>query len=135
MVMTFEISKDLRFLPAEAFIMLLLTTSDRFPKLDSVYLHDHYQAIVMSPCVDYAPDLHSLPEGGFRRVFKPFTGRYLIKSNGNPLLDEMEACRVACQLVEGLLELADLNLWHNVFSVNNFVVDQELNVSDNQPIL
>ncbi|KAJ5397410.1 hypothetical protein N7509_005523 [Penicillium cosmopolitanum] len=83
----------------------------------------------MSPCVDYAPDLHPLPGGGFRRVFKPFTGRYLMKSNGKPLLDEMEACKVGSQILEGFLELADLNLWHNDFSVNNFVVDQELNVT------
>lgn len=134
MVMTFEKSKDLRFIPTEAFIMLLLTTSNRFPKLDSIYIHDRFQAIVMSPCVDYAPDLHPLPGGGFRRIFKPFTGRYLMTSRGKPLLDEMEACKVAGQILEGFLELADLNIWHNDFSVNNFVVDQELNVSDTQLI-
>jgi RIO-like serine/threonine protein kinase len=53
-------------------------------------------------------------------------------SRGKPLLDEMEACKVAGQILEGFLELADLNIWHNDFSVNNFVVDQELNVSDTQ---
>lgn len=42
-------------LPLKAMV-LLLTKSDRFPKFDSVYTHDCFQAIVMSPCIDYAPD-------------------------------------------------------------------------------
>lgn len=110
--------------------MLLLTTSNRFPTLDSVYIHDRFQAIVMSPCVDYASDLRPVPEGGFRRQFSPFTGRYLMTSDGRPLLDEMQASKVASQILQGLVELADLNLWHNDLSINNFVVDQQLNVSE-----
>lgn len=119
MVMVLEESRDLRYIPAEAFVMLLLTSSRRFPNLDSVYIHDRFQAIVMSPCVDWAADLRPIPGAEPYRLFTPFTGKYLMTSDGRPLLDEMEASRVAFQILEGIVEMADLNLWHNDFSINN----------------
>ncbi|KAJ5243012.1 uncharacterized protein N7469_001339 [Penicillium citrinum] len=113
MVMVLEESRDLR----------------RFPNLDSVYIHDRFQAIVMSPCVDWAADLRPIPGAEPYRLFTPFTGKYLMTSDGRPLLDEMEASRVAFQILEGIVEMADLNLWHNDFSINNFIVDRHLNVT------
>ncbi|KAJ5098676.1 hypothetical protein N7532_005677 [Penicillium argentinense] len=128
MVLLHEKSEELHYIPVEAFILFLLTTSDRFPTLDSVYVHDQYQAIVMSSCVDITPDMdpNSYPSGA---IFKPFQGQYLINLDHTPLLDEMEACKVASHLLQGMLELADMNLYHNDISVLNFVVGQDLSVT------
>ncbi|KAJ5894264.1 hypothetical protein N7495_005955 [Penicillium taxi] len=117
-----------RYIPNEALILLLLTHSDRFPMLDSVYTHDRFHAIVMSPCIDPSPERNPGYPGSMRRVFPAFTGKYLMNKNKTPLLDEMQACKVAAQLLEGIVHMADMNLWHTDLSVNNFCVDQNLNV-------
>lgn len=119
-------------MPSEALVLLLLTESDRFPKIDSVYTHDRLQAIVMSPCVDYAPDRKPIGNGRLFRGFPAFTGKYLMTSDNRPLLNEQQACKVATQLLEGMVHMAEIGLWHNDLSVNNFVVDQRLNVSEPQ---
>lgn len=118
--------------PSEALALLLLTESDRFPKIDSVYTHDRFQAIVMSPCVDYAPDREPIRGDLALRLFPAFTGKYLMTPDNRPLLNEQQACKVASQLLEGLVHMAEVGLWHNDLSINNFVVDQQLNVSETQ---
>jgi hypothetical protein len=115
------------YIPQEAFALLLLTFSDSFPKLDSVYLHDRYQTTVMSACFDYSPDRE--PGSIFRR-FPSFSGRYLMTQDNKPLLTEMEACKVAGQLLQAIVQLADMRLWHGDLSVNNFILDEKLNVSE-----
>lgn len=117
-------------IPSEALVLLLLTECDRFPKIDSVYIHDRFQAIVMSPCVDYAPDRQPIGNGRVLRKFPPFTGKYLLTPDNRPLLNERQARKVATQLLEGIVHMAEIGLWHNDLSVNNFVVDQRLNVSE-----
>lgn len=121
------------YMPTEALVLLLLTESDRFPKIDSVYTHGRFQAIVMSPCVDYAPDREPIGDGRAIRRFPAFTGKYLMTPDNRPLLNEQQACKVATQLLEGVVHMAEIGLWHNDLSVNNFVVDQQLNVSEAQP--
>lgn len=118
-----------RYIPVEALILLFLADSDRFPNIDSVYVHDQYYAIAMTPCVDDTPDRHPTPSGNWKREFPTFTGRFLMETNHTPVLDEMQACKVASQLLQALFNLADMNTWHLDLSVWNFVVDEELNVS------
>lgn len=122
-------TQSLRYIPGEALVLLLLTNSDRFPKLNSVYTHDRFHAIVMSLCIDYASDRQPLQEGDFTRRFPGFTGRYLMTPDNKPLLNEVEVCKVAAQLLQGMVQMADMNLWHGDISVNNFVMDEQLNVS------
>ncbi|KAJ5690066.1 hypothetical protein N7462_004458 [Penicillium macrosclerotiorum] len=116
------------FIPSEALVLLFLTDSDRFPTLDSVYTHDRFQAIVMSPCTDYDPD--QAPQGGrdYQRQFPAFNGHYLLTETRRPLLDSRGACKVSAQFVEAVTHMADMNLWHGDISVNNFIVDKVLNV-------
>ncbi|KAJ5587508.1 uncharacterized protein N7459_003273 [Penicillium hispanicum] len=118
-----------RFIPPEALVLLLLTGCDRFPKLDSVYTHHRFTAIVMSPCVDPAPDRYPLHEDHVSRQFPAFTIRYLLTSDSKPLLDEMAACKVAAQILEGIVYMAQMNVWHNDLSVLNIIVDQGLDVT------
>lgn len=121
--------RSIRLVPSEALILLLLSTSNRFPTLDSVYTHGPFQATVMSACVDHAVDRESFQASGYKKRFPAFTGKYLMTPDHRPLLDEMEACKVASQLLEGMLHMAEINVWHNDLSVNNYVVNQNLNVS------
>lgn len=50
-------------------------------------------------------------------------------SDNKPLLNEVEVCKVAAQLLQGMVQMADVNLWRGDISVNNFVVDEQLNTS------
>lgn len=88
-----------------------------------------YQTIVMSPCVDFSPDRKPLKSNAYNRCFPGFTGRFLITQENEPLLNEMQACKVACQLLEAIAYMAEMNMYHGDISVNNYVVDQDLNVS------
>lgn len=110
-------------------VMLFLSESDRFPTLDSVYTHDHFQAIVMSPCVDYNSERQPLQPGNFSRRFPGFTARYLLTKDHRPLLNADEGRKIATQLFQAMRQLADMNAWHNDISVNNILVDKNLNVS------
>lgn len=122
-------NRSIRLIPTEALILLLLTTGDRFPTLDSVYTHGPFQATVMSACVDHAVDRVPPHARDYKSQFPAFTGRYLMAPDNKPLLDEMQACKVASQLLEGMVHMAEMNVWHRDLSVNNYIVDQNLNVS------
>ncbi|KAJ5370641.1 uncharacterized protein N7496_006733 [Penicillium cataractarum] len=122
-----ENQESLRYIPEEAMIMLFLSESDRFPTLDSVYTHDRFQAIVMSPCVDYNSDRQPSPPGNFSRRFPGFTARYLLTKDHRPLLNADEGRKIATQLFQAMRQLADMNAWHNDISVNNILVDKNLN--------
>ncbi|KAJ5946935.1 hypothetical protein N7454_003774 [Penicillium verhagenii] len=128
MVPIHDNAEPARYIPTEALYLLFLTCSDRFPKLDSVYIHDRYQTIVMSPCVDPASDRWTQQVTSHAPFFPAFTGKYLIPHNSRPMLDEMSACKVAGQLLQAIIDMAQINLVHYDLSVHNFVVDQNLNV-------
>jgi hypothetical protein len=120
----------LRYIPEEALIMLFLTSSDRFPTLDSVYSHDRFQAIVMSPCIDHSAERQASPPGNCSRRFPGFTAKHLLTKDHRPLLNADEGRKVATQLFQAMRQLADMNAWHNDISVNNILVDENLNVSE-----
>lgn len=109
--------------------MLFLTDSDRFPTLDAVYTYDRYQAIVMSPCIDYNTERQSTQPNDYSRRFPAFTAKYLLTKDHEPLLDASEGRKVATQLFQAIRQLADMNAWHNDISVNNILLDENLNVN------
>lgn len=116
-----------RYIPYEALLLLLTSGNDRFPTLDSVYTEDELHSILMSVCVDHdilqiEPD--ELENG---RVIA-FTGRFLSYEK-EPILNELEACKVASQLLEGCVYLRDMSLSHGDLSRLNYIVDENLNVS------
>lgn len=118
---------EYRYIPYEALLLLLTSGNDRFPTLDSVYTEDELHSILMGACVDHdilqiEPD--ELEKG---RVIA-FTGQFLSYEK-EPILNELEACKVASQLLEGCVYLRDMNLSHGDLSRLNYVVDKNLNVS------
>ncbi|KAJ5083305.1 hypothetical protein N7456_012732 [Penicillium angulare] len=124
----YDNAQSVRFIPIEALYLLFLSHSARFPKLDSVYVHDRFQSIIMSACVDPALDRRTIQSGDYASKFPAFSGRYLMSPNRIPLLDEMAVCKIASQLLEGIVDMAQINLFHCDLSVNNFLVDPQLNV-------
>lgn len=115
------------YIPTEALALFLLTHSERFPKLDSVYTHHRFHSIVMSACVDSAADrIHDVEAG--LDLFPSFTGVYLLNRDATPLLNELQACKVASQLLQGMVHMAEFNIVHVDMSVNNFIVDLNLDV-------
>lgn len=125
--------ESLRYVPEEALIMLFLSSSERFPTLDSVYTHDRFQAIVMSPCIDYSTDRQPSAPGDYSRKFPAFTSRYLLTKDHKPLLNVSQGQKVATQLFQAMRQLADMNAWHSDISVNNVLVDKNLNVRETPP--
>lgn len=119
----------LTYIPTEALALFLLTHSERFPNLDSVYTHDRFQSIVMSASLDSSEDRRKNVRAEAELDFFPsFTGVYLLNGDGTPLLNEMQACKVASQLLQAIVHMAEFNLVHVDISVNNFIVDQNLDV-------
>lgn len=125
----------------EAIAMIYLNNSDRFPTVDSIYVHGLQWAMVMRACVDVFPEGRAdipnqesflQPHHGILRYdlpnFPPFSGIYLTNNDHNVVVSEMEGCKIASQFLQGLVQLADLRIAHGDISVNNYLVDQELNV-------
>lgn len=79
-----------------------------FPKIGSEYTHDRPQAIIMAPCIDYAPDREPLRKYDFTRRFSGFTGKYLMTPNSRPLLHGTHSCKVATQLLEGIVHMVEI---------------------------
>lgn len=140
-----EPSKKKRYIPEEALILVYLDGSERFPHLKSVYTHGMLTAILMTPCIDPSNEAVSKIDekqfdrietgGGLPRIrkrypqFPAFDGNYLMcKDTKEPQLNEMEGCKVAAQFLQAMNELADMGLWHGDISVNNYLMDQNLNV-------
>ncbi|PGH30372.1 serine/threonine protein kinase [[Emmonsia] crescens] len=125
-------SAHIRYIPMEAIIMQLVSQCKRFPRLDSVYLHKDFQAIVMeanTACytheqIDYLPEISALPVPALQACSQP--GNRLIR-NKKPLLNEIQACKVASQLLQGIMYLMDLNISHDDLSHRNYLVDKHLN--------
>ena len=119
--------EDVKFIPLEALLLLLTTPSPRFPNLDSVYVDAAVHSTAMGACVDH--DILKIPELDLEGKSPPtFRGRYLNNKN-TPLVNELESCKIASQLLEGFIYLWDMNVTHSDLSQNNFLIDEELNVS------
>ncbi|CAG8295768.1 unnamed protein product [Penicillium nalgiovense] len=141
-----EASGETRYMPEEALLLIYLDDSKRFPRLDSVYTHGMLTAILMTPCVDPSYEAISIiNEDHFNRIksdgtipprirkryppFPAFDGSYLMSTTTKePQLGETEGCKVASQLIQAVIELADMNVCHADMSVTNYLMDQNLNV-------
>lgn len=113
------------FITVEALLLLLTSSCDRFPSLDSVYVEDKLLMTVMGACVDHDVLLLEPPIGTGVPAFR---GRYLWDKK-KPILNEIQGCKVASHLLEGFAYLWDMNITHSDLSENNFIIDENLNVS------
>jgi hypothetical protein len=82
----------------------------------------------MSPCIDHSAERQASPPGNCSRRFPGFTAKHLLTKDHRPLLNADEGRKVATQLFQAMRQLADMNAWHNDISVNNILVDENLNV-------
>ncbi|KAJ5178180.1 uncharacterized protein N7500_000879 [Penicillium coprophilum] len=133
-----------RYIPEEALLLIYLDDSNRFPRLNSVYTHGMLTAILMTPCVDPSYEAVSvIDEGHFDRIkskgpiprirkryppFPAFDGSHLMSTTKEPQLGEIEGCKVASQLLQALVELADMKVCHGDIAVTNYLMDPNLNV-------
>ncbi|KAJ5356572.1 hypothetical protein N7517_011181 [Penicillium concentricum] len=133
-----------RYMPLEALLLIYLDDSNRFPQLNSVYTHGMLTAMIMSPCVDPSYEaVSTIDESHFDRIkskgaiprirkryppFPSFEGRYFMADSKEPQMGEIEGCKVASQLLQAMVELADMNVYHADMSVANYLIDQNLNV-------
>lgn len=122
---------DYHYIPYEAFLLLLASPSDRFPTLDSVYVDNQLHSTVMSVCLDHDMLMLDPSEIKEDRVVA-FTGRF-VHYEKVPILNELEACKVASELLEGYAYLRDMNLSHGDMSKSNYIIDENLNVSTRPP--
>lgn len=132
------------YIPEEALLLIYLIESDRFPTVDSIYTHGVLWAIVMDACVGPSPESFGEIntkrlrkrglDGGvniyryFFPTFPAFSGAYLKGINKQPVLDEMQGCKIAGQFLTGINQMADMRVYHADISVNNYLMDQDLNV-------
>ncbi|CAG7928872.1 unnamed protein product [Penicillium olsonii] len=132
------------YLPQEAVALIYLNNSDRFPSLDSVYTHGMQWAMVMEACIDDFPESKAdIPDQDVflqrRRQsktlkyvlpeFPPFSGKYLVDGKTHEIqVGEQEACKISGQLLQAMVQMADMGTWHSDLSVHNYLVDQDLNV-------
>lgn len=118
---------DVHFIPLEALLLLLTTPCPQFPNLDSVYVDAAAHSIIMGACVDH--DVLKTPELDMDDRSPPtFRGRYL-NHDKKAVVNELQSCKIASQLLEGFMYLWDMNITHSDLSHNNFLIDEELNVS------
>jgi serine/threonine protein kinase len=127
----FEEGGKVRYIPCEAMIMLLLTRSPRFPTLHSVYTEKDKVAIVMSACMDY--DTLQLSKG-MKETDKVWAveGSHLRTPEKEPRLNELQACKVSTQLLEAIAYLRDMNITYDDLSYRNYLVGENLDVSEFQ---
>lgn len=123
-----------RYIPKEAILLGLLSESDRFPTLDSVYVHGDFQVMVMSAdSLDDDPlrdSLGSVFDYPTEHKFPGYPGTNLMQRRRKATkLNEMQVCKVASQLLEAMMYLMDMNIIHDDLSHRNYLVDSELNVS------
>ncbi|CAI7593259.1 unnamed protein product [Penicillium glandicola] len=139
-----DVSGTLRYIPEEALLLIYLDDSKRFPRLNSVYTHGMLTAFLMTPCIDPSHEAVSIiDEGHFNRIksigaiprirkrypsFPAFDGSDLMSATKEPQLGEIEGSKVASQLLQAIVELADMNVCHADISVTNYLIDPNLNV-------
>jgi len=106
-------------------------------QLHSAYLHNDFAYIVMNQfSVDFDPSLDTLP--AINSVlnaprFPGFNGEDLMR-NKAPRLREQQVCKVISRLIEALMFLNDRRMTHNDMSHRNYLVDENLNVSNLQSL-
>jgi serine/threonine protein kinase len=144
-IVTFrEPNGELRYVPEEALILIYLHNSERFPRVDSVYTHGILTAILMTPCVDPSHEAVShIDEDHFNQFvtdgdrsyirkrfpsFPAFCGKKLMSDTKQPLVNELQGNKIAAQFLQGIIELADMRIWHEDLSIFNYLIDQDLNV-------
>ncbi|KAF3483390.1 protein kinase domain-containing protein [Arthroderma uncinatum] len=118
-----------RLLPVEAIVLQLLTQCDRFPKLDSVYIHREFSSIVMSadsvdddPLRGTLPQLKTVPT----HLFPGYNGEQLMYWK-TTRITEIQACKIASHLLEAIVYLMDMKMMHGDLSHRNYILDKNLN--------
>ena len=122
---------EARYIPTEAIAMQFVAESDRFPKIDSVYIHGAFTSIVMSAdAVDQSRERGTgQPIVGHPiSVFRGYNGEELMHKK-RVRLNEIQACKMASRLLEALTYLMDMNMSHDDLSHRNYILDKDLNVS------
>ena len=124
----------------EAAVLNVLRGSDRVSKIHSAYLHAPFAYIVMDQFgIDYRPDRDTLPEFGTMANITRIHGHNgveLVDSRTKtPRLTELQVCKVISHLLEALMFLNDRRMTHQDMSHRNYLVDGDLNVSDDKPPL
>ncbi|PWY94153.1 kinase-like protein [Aspergillus sclerotioniger CBS 115572] len=123
----------LRYIPIEAFILLLVNGFDRFLKLDSVYSHQNFSAMVMEAQIDQEAQSRPYdPSGSIHDWLKEAKNQAVC--NGAKLinrkqtsLNEIQACKVASHLFEAIAYLHDMGICNTDLSHGNYLVDEQLN--------
>jgi serine/threonine protein kinase len=117
-----------RFVPDEAVIMLFLGKSNRFPTIDSVYTDDAFVTIVMSSALDGDPCMNEEMYTQYNTKYHVYSGASMVWEK-ETLLNEIEVCKIASQLVEALIYLRDMGMSHGDLSHRNYLLGENLDVS------
>ncbi|KAI9837325.1 MAG: hypothetical protein M1819_000399 [Sarea resinae] len=115
----------------EACKLFCIKACDRVSKIHASFRHGPYTIIVMDQfSVDFNPAMNTEPTL-LRLEDAPrhpgFSGINLTRKK-RPMLDEIQCCKVASQMLEALLFLEDRSLTHQDLSQRNYLVDEDLNV-------
>ena len=123
---------QVRYVPREALLLLLLDQCERFPTLHSVYSCGLYSSTIME---GYSDDAHRvqhltdpLPDGyeGAKARIIPSRSGIVLMDQKRPVLNEIQSCKVASQLLEGYAALRDMNVSHGDLSHNNYMIQENL---------
>ncbi|CAG8925555.1 unnamed protein product [Penicillium salamii] len=144
MVQFMEPTGRQHYMPEEAVILIYLNNSERFPTVDSIYTHGMQWTLVMRACGDDFPEGKAdiLDQDAFLRrrrksrtlkfvlpTFPPFSGVYLVNDDNHEIqVSEEQGCKIAEQFLQGMVHLADMGIYHGDISVNNYILDRDLNV-------
>lgn len=142
MVLFEEPTGKRHYIPEEALVLIYLNGSDRFPAIDSIYTHGMQWVLLMQAAVDPSPEARApIYEYDFLQVneregtityvlpdFPSFAGHYLMNRPYGPTVNEIHGCKVAGQFLQGMVQLADLGIYHADISTYNYLLDQDLNV-------
>lgn len=142
MVLFEEPTGKRHYIPEEAVVLIYLTDSDRFPTIDSIYTHGMQWALLMQAYVDPTPEAMapiyeddflqtSESEGTVKYVlpdFPSFAGHHLMNRPYGATVNELQGCKIAGQFLQGMVQLADMGIYHADISTYNYLLDQELNV-------
>lgn len=116
------------YMPEEAVVMLFLGKSDRFPKIDSVYTHKAFSTIVMSSALDGDSRMNDEIPSQYDTRYRPYCGHSMIRQK-KTLLNEVQACKIASQLLEAMVYLRDMGMCHDDLSHYNYLISEKLDVS------
>ncbi|PLN74461.1 protein kinase-like protein [Aspergillus taichungensis] len=127
-----ESTGEVRYVPREALLLLLLDQCERFPSLHSVYSCGQYSSTIME---GYADDAHRVAHltddppadyPGARARLIPSRSGMVLMDKKRPVLNEIQSCKVASQLLEGFAALRDMNVSHGDLSHNNYMIQEDL---------